>query len=345
MFKLAKHILVIRISSMGDVAMTVPVIVALISQNPGLTITVLTTGFFSPFFEHLKNVSVFKIDVKGRHKGISGLYKLSKELKRINIDFVADLHNVLRSNILIFFLRIPFIQIDKGRAEKYQLTSGHVFNQLKSTHERYADVFRKLEFKVDLANPVFFKKRQLNQKTLALFSYSKTKKIGIAPFAKYESKMYPLDLMEKVIEFLSNDFEIYLFGGGKTEVEILNRLEKRFNHVTNLAGKLFLKEELDVVSNLDVMLSMDSGNAHIAAMLGIPTITIWGVTHPYAGFAPFHQPSENTILSDRIQFPKIPTSIYGNKYPNGYLEVSRTIVPELVVNKVMCALSFKKNAM
>ena len=82
------------------------------------------------------------------------------------------------------------------------------------------------------------------------------------------------------------------------------------------------------------MLSMDSGNAHMAAMLGIKVITIWGVTHPYAGFAPFNQPEDNTILSNREQFPKIPTSVYGNKYPIGYREVTRSIHPENVLAKI-----------
>ncbi|MBV1888072.1 MAG: ADP-heptose--LPS heptosyltransferase RfaF, partial [Urechidicola sp.] len=153
-------------------------------------------------------------------------------------------------------------------------------------------------------------------------------------FAQYQSKMYPLDLMEKVIVELSNEFELFLFGGGAHEIEILDKLDQKYNHVTNLSGKLSLVEELDVISNIDGMLSMDSGNAHLAAMFGIPTITIWGVTHPYAGFEPFNQPKENVLLADRNQFPKIPTSIYGNKYPENYINAAKTINPKLVVEKV-----------
>ena len=79
---------------------------------------------------------------------------------------------------------------------------------------------------------------------------------------------------------------------------------------------------------------MDSGNAHIAAILGIKVVTIWGVTHPFAGFSPFNQPEDHALLSDRNQFPKIPTSVYGNQYPEGYQEASRSISPETVVNKI-----------
>ena len=63
----------------------------------------------------------------------------------------------------------------------------------------------------------------------------------------------------------------------------------------NIAGKLSFKEELELIRSLDVMVSMDSGNAHLAAMQDVKTITLWGVTHPYAGFAPFHQPEDYCI--------------------------------------------------
>ena len=104
--------------------------------------------------------------------------------------------------------------------------------------------------------------------------------------------------------------------------------------MVNLAGNLSLEEELNVISNLDVMLSMDSGNGHLAAMLGKKVITIWGVTHPFAGFVPFNQPEEQQLLSDRKLFPKIPTSIYGNKFPEGYEQAAGSISPETIVSKI-----------
>lgn len=334
-----KHILVIRLSAMGDVAMTVPVLKAFTTQYPEVKLTVLTREFFTPFFRDLENVSVFPADLKGTHKGVLGLYRLSKELKKLNIDAIADLHNVLRTNILkCFFLGKPFVQIDKGRAEKKGLVSRKTFQQLKTTHERYADVFRKLGFPLDLANPTFPKRVALNPELQKTIGVDAKNWIGMAPFAAHESKMYPLDLMEQVIETLSKTHKILLFGGGKKEVDILDAYQNKYENVINLAGILTLDEELDVISNLDVMLSMDSGNAHMAAMLGVKVITIWGVTHPYAGFAPFNQPEDFALLSDREQFPLIPTSIYGNKFPEGYQDAARSITPERVVEKINLVL-------
>lgn len=335
MSSLPKHILVIRLSAMGDVAMVVPVLSAFTQQYPTIKITLLTTEFFRPFFRDLNNVNVIAADIKGEHKGVFGLYRLVKDLKKKHIDAVADLHNVIRSNILkYFFGRTVFIQINKGRADKRALTTGKEFKQLKTTQQRYADVFEELGFKIDLTKPVFPGRSNLSKKVKEIIGQGKKKWIGIAPFAQYESKMYPLDLMGKVIKTLSKTYHIILFGGGKKEVKILNTFEDQYNNVTNLAGKLSLDEELDVISNLEMMLSMDSGNAHVAAMLGVKVITIWGVTHPFAGFYPFHQVKENALLADRSQYPKIPTSVYGNKYPENYKNASKTISPELIVEKI-----------
>jgi ADP-heptose:LPS heptosyltransferase len=335
MSKPPKHILVIRLSAMGDVAMSVPVLRAFTKTYPEIKLTILTRQFFTPFFRDLDNVTVFSPNLKGNHKGILGIYKLSKELKVLDIDAVADLHNVLRTKILkAFFFGIPFIQIDKGRAEKKALVLGVNVTPLKTTHSRYVDVFRQLGFPIDISNPIFPEKRKLSNTLKNLIGDRSKPQIGIAPFAAYESKMYPLSTMKSVISELTKDYTILLFGGGKKEIAQLNGIENMLGNVINVAGKLSLEEELDVISNLDVMLSMDSGNAHIAAMLGVKVITIWGVTHPYAGFGPFNQPKDYALLADRVQFPKIPTSIYGNKYPQGYKEAAGSITPYTIITKI-----------
>jgi len=335
-----KNILVIRLSAMGDVAMTVPVLRAFTQQYPEVKLTVLTRTFFAPFFKSIPNVSVYGAEVKEKHKGLLGLFRLSIELKKLNIDAVADLHNVLRSKILKLFLSgLKVVQIDKGRNEKKALTTGQMFQQLKTTHQRYADVFEKLGFPIDLSHTAFPNKDALSNSVLSLTGEKIDKWIGVAPFAAHESKMYPIDALEEIIEKLSDSHNVILFGGGANEIKILNDIENKFHKVINVAGKLNLEDELNLISNLDVMLSMDSGNGHMAAMLGTKVVTIWGVTHPYAGFAPFNQPEDYMLLSDREQFPMIPTSVYGNKYPESYKEASRSILPKTVVKKIESILN------
>ena len=267
------------------------------------------------------------------------------ELKTLEIDAVADLHNVLRSSVLKRFFtlnNIPFIQIDKGRKEKRALTATKkkVFKPLKTTFQRYEDVFSQLGFPIRLKNAGVLSKRALPQKVQEVIGPDNLKWIGIAPFAAYPGKMYPLRYMEKIIKSLNNTnkYKIILFGGGDDQKKQAELWSDLYQNCINTIGRMPFEDELALISNLDLMLSMDSGNGHLAAMFNIPTIILWGITHPYAGFSPFNQASDNNLLSDRNKFPFIPTSIYGNKAPKGYQNVMSTILPETVISRITSLL-------
>ncbi len=331
-----------RLSAMGDVAMTVPVLRAFVQQYPAVQLTVISRPFFKPFFDGIPNVSFFAFDEKERHKGFLGLLRLFQDSKKLNIDAFADLHNVLRSQIIrnLFALSGKKVAaVDKGREDKKALTRAgdKVFKQLPTMFERHTEVFEKLGFPINLSNPEFPQKQLLEKETITIIGDNHQKLIGIAPFAQYDSKVYPIDLMQKVINLLAENSShtILLFGGGKKEIQILESLSNGKTNVINMAGKIKFQQELQLISNLDVMLSMDSGNAHIAAMLGVQVITLWGATHPFAGFSPFNQPMGNSLVSDREKYPLLPTSIYGNKKVEGYEDVMRTIEPDKVVTSVL----------
>ncbi len=337
-----QHIAVMRLSAMGDVAMTVPVLRALANQYPELKLTLISRPFLQPFFKDIPNLHFFAFDEKERHKGIKGLWRLYQDLKALQIDAFADLHNVLRSKVVrsLFAMsgkKIAFV--DKGRAEKKALTRAEnkIFQPLTTMFERHQLVFESLGFPIDLSQPKFPPKAKISQPEIAAIVAQSKNTIGIAPFAQYDSKVYPLDLMKEVIDTLAQNQEhtILLFGGGQKEKEQLQNLVGDKKNVINMAGKISFQDELNLISNLEVMLSMDSGNGHIAAMLGVPVVTLWGATHPYAGFLPFNQSLDNALVSDRNLFPQLPTSVYGNKKVAGYENAMRTILPEQVVTRIV----------
>ena len=278
-----------------------------------------------------------------------GLLKLSKEANSLEVDAVADLHNIIRSKVITLYLKLlgkKTATLNKGRKEKKSLTrvKNKTLKQLKTTHQRYADVFETLGFPIDLTNFKPSRKKEYNKNILKLVGKKNKIAIGIAPFAAYKSKMYPLELIKKVIADLNKEdqYQIVLFGGGTKERNQLDTFENEFTSVINTAGKLNFTEELALISNLDVMISMDSGNGHLGAMYGIPIISLWGVTHPFAGFAPFGQPNDNSLLADNNKYTLIPTSIYGNNYPEEYENAMETIKPEEIVKKVESVLKLKK---
>lgn len=342
-----KHILVIRLSAMGDVAMTVPVIRALVEQNVNVKVTVVSRPFFAPFFNDIPNVDFFPVDLNKRHKGFIGLLQLYSDLRKLQIDCVADLHNVLRSKIIRSLFAISGKKVaatDKGRAEKKALTRAKdkIFAPVTSMFDRHVYTFQQIGFSIDLSKPTFPEKGALTDEIVSITGAKNKKWIGIAPFAQYQTKVYPFDLMQKVIDGLAknNNQKIFLFGGGKEEIDQLNQLKDSHLNVIVVAGKIKFQQEINLISNLDLMLSMDSGNAHIAAMLGTKVITIWGATHPYAGFKPFNQPDNFCVTADREIFPLLPTSVYGNKKVVGYEDVMRTILPTTIIEKIEKELNF-----
>src|SRR5690606_28156183 len=251
----------------------------------------ISRPLFKPFFDGIPNVDFVAFDSKARHNGFVGLIKFYFEIRKLKIDAFVDLHNVLRSKVMSTLFRLtgrPTATVDKARAEKKALTrSGNkIFKPLTPIPQRYAKVFADLGFKIDLSTVDLTPKKPLSDDVLSLSGQKMNDKwIGIAPFAQHQPKVYPHDLMQQVIDLLAQNqhYKIFLFGGGETESRLLHEFAKNFQNVIVVAGRLSFASELNLISNLDVMLSMDSGNAHMAAMFSINVVTLWGATHPFAG--------------------------------------------------------------
>ena len=244
-----EHILIIRFSAMGDIAMTVPVVEALAKQYPHVRITVLSKPFSKVFFEELApNVGFMGADIKGEYKGVKGLNALYRRLSAKHFTAIADLHNTLRSK----YLRMRFNlnrnrveHINKHKNGKRRLTSQHnkILEQQPTSFENYADVFQKLGYPIDPHFVSIFEGKTPDFSALPIDLHEKPsgqKWIGIAPFAAHHGKIYPLNLMEEVIKQLSerNDIRIFLFGGGKTEKVQLNEWAARYACCTNASSKL-----------------------------------------------------------------------------------------------------------
>jgi ADP-heptose:LPS heptosyltransferase len=334
-------ILVIRLSAMGDVAMTVPVLSSFINKYPHIKLSMLSKKNFGSFFDSSK-IHFIGIDMK-YYEGLNGLYELFKILKKEKFDLVIDLHDVLRSNVLRFFFRFiggtKVFVVDKGRKEKKALTRkrNKIFKPLKTTIERYVDVFKYAGFDITLSGNVYESGIEVLEKVSAILPHEKNAVcIGIAPFAAHHGKIYPLEKMADILDYLSiKGFYLFLFGGGDNERLQLQEWASKFPHCVSVVGKFTLKEELQLISKLDLMLSMDSANMHLASLVGTTVISVWGATHPYAGFTGWKQLPENIVQIDK---PCRPCSVYGNR--KCYLTDSpyacmREIRPAMIIEKIM----------
>ena len=308
-----KKLLIIRFSALGDIAMTVPVVYDLATQYPDLEITMLSREMARPLFERLPaNVHFIAADLNGRHKGLFGLCRLWRDAHLSDFDYIADFHDVLRTWWLCTegcLRRKKIAKINKGRNGKKALTrqKNKVFVQQDTSFERYAKVLEQLGFPI---KPQFVK--------LDYSSFCETQKapsetwIGIAPFAKHPAKVYPMDKMEQVIKALSERAAttVFLFGGGEEEKRQIADLCAKYPNVQSSHNQQGLKGELALMGQLDVMLSMDSANMHLASLVGTRVVSIWGGTHPFAGFLGWNQKMEDCV---QLDLPCRPCSVYGNK--------------------------------
>ena len=341
-----EHILIIRFSAIGDVAMTVPVVYSLATQYPNIRITVLSKPFAKAFFEYLaSNVSFMEANIKKEYSNIKGLNALYRRLVAKNFTAIADFHSILRSH----YLRIRFnidrykvAHIDKHRAGKRRLISNNnkVLIQQPTSFQNYADVLAKLGYPVNLDFTSLFIDKY-GRTTVRLPEAIGTKNslqqwIGIAPFAAHKGKIYPTESMEKVIQIIVNrhpSCRIFLFGGGEKEKKAFDKWTARYPECTNASAiSNGLHDELVIMKYLDVMVSMDSANMHLASLVAVPVVSVWGATHPFAGFMGWHQNIENAV---QLDMSCRPCSIYGNKpCMRGDYACMNNITPETIANKI-----------
>ncbi len=318
-----EHILIIRFSALGDVAMTVPVVYSLARQYPEVRITMLSKPFARPLFENMApNVGFMEADLTNEYHGLKGLNALYRRLTAKNFTAIADLHNVIRSDYLRMrfnFDRYRVAHLDKHRMQRRQLVSynNKVFEPIPSAFDNYAKVFEQLGYPVHLEFTSLLTPEQAGLSQLPE-GYNIKKPfqqwIGIAPFAAHRGKAYSLSQMEKVMTELTRrhpSCRIFLFGGGTIEKQQLDDLVRRHTNCVNASAALGgMMKELVLMSHLDVMISMDSANMHLASLVATPVVSVWGATHPYAGFMGWGQSEDNAV---QIDLPCRPCSIYGNK--------------------------------
>ena len=330
-----KKLLVIRFSALGDIAMTVPVVHDLAVQYPELDITMLSREMARPLFERMpKNVHFFAADLKGRHKGLLGLCRLWRDAHLSDFDYIADFHDVLRTWWLRTegcLRRKKVAKIDKGRQGKKALTrqKNKIFVQQTTSFVRYAKVLEQLGFPikqqfVKLDYSAFCETQKADNETW----------VGIAPFAKHPAKIYPLEKMDQVIKTLSEreNTRVFLFGGGTEESQQIESLCGKYNNVQPAKSQQGLRGELALMGQLDVMLSMDSANMHLASLVGTRVVSIWGGTHPFAGFLGWNQKAEDCI---QLDLSCRPCSVYGNKAcSRSDYACMNGITPEQIISKL-----------
>lgn len=319
------RILILRLSALGDVAMTLPVIYSVARAYPDVSFTLLTRPFFKRLFINAPaNLSVMTFD-----PGSQSLIQIIRELRRERFTAIADLHDLLRTRVIAAGVsagrRIRTATVNKDRRARKELTKGKSRTPQRSYIDRYMDVFAALGYPAELTFRSIFD------------GTDERHGVGIAPFARYSTKTYPPEKMEAVAGILTGaDVPVYLFGARGDEERMLKDWAERNPALHVMAGKVPLEGELDAISRLQAMVTMDSANMHLASLVGTPVISIWGSTIPQCGFMGYRQKADEAIWAD---IACQPCSVAGlPECPLGHMRCMTDIAPEEIARRVLALL-------
>lgn len=332
------NILVLRLSALGDVAMTVPAIYSTARAYPQHCFYVATSSFSARLFINAPtNVEVVALDQR-ESQGPWAVVHLLKRLRRLPVDAVADLHNVLRSWCVDAYYHLHFkrvVMLDKRRGERRAILHDHAVSARPFT-ERYFDVFARLGLKTAPQFTTLFP-QHLPSLPEGIPAKGTEQWIGIAPFARFRSKTYDLTLMREVVALLAvrPRARIFLFGARGKEEKMLTEWAEKALNVFVVAGRLKLEEELSLMAHLDVMLSMDSANMHFASLVNTRVISFWGGTTPSCGFLGYGQRLEDALVAN---LSCQPCSIAGShRCPLKHMQCTRALSPQTIVDSIQSA--------
>lgn len=305
--------LIIRLATLGNVAMTVPVIASLSSRYPDDRFIIASKKKLGAMFASMPNVEFREVD---NHITWQGIVQLWCDWKK-EIDHVIDLQDSPQTRLLDGLMRMSgtnVTRIQYGRFRKWMACFLGVKGELKSEFQRYQDTFLKAGLETDDS----FTAIPIDTTTAMHIEQRYGKKegqwIGIAPFAKYRSNMLPYRVTKEIIQRMSNqpNTRVFLFGAGEIECEMLRQWASVFQHTESIAGRLQLSEELELMRQLDVMICMDSANQHLSSLVNLRAVSVWCATHPIIGFKGWKQSEENIIQVNDLRCR--PCTCHGTNY-------------------------------
>ena len=341
-----RNVLVMRLSVLGNVAMTIPVIYPVCKANPNTRFIMLTKKWpASMFHDRPANLKVVDFDVNENHRGLFGLLKLASRLHKLyDIDAVADLHNVSGTWVIDAWMKAhgaPVARLDREKPKRRALVRHKTNEPVTPIHERYRNVFKQLGFEAPDNFTRLYEGREWPNSPIIPVKEPGQRWIAISPFSSHRQKAYPLDQMEQVIAELSKreNYIIFLMGGGKAEKIALRPIARKYKNVISMAEiKHKFIDEYALLAKCELMLTMESANMHLASLVDTQAMTVWGPTSPACGYLGYNQVVEDDI---QLDMDCRPCSITGDKpCKYGDFPCLKNIKPEYIVQHVIEAVEF-----
>lgn len=282
-----KKILILRLSAIGDTIHTLPLVNALKQKYPECEIGWVVEDKAALFIREHQMVDkcfiVPKIEWKKRgfcFKNILDFFKITKQINDENYEVVIDTQQLLKSAIFLPFLNIKRkITLSGGREFSGIFSNEIVRSRHKLFDPNYHVVRRNMELAEYLGadtNNIEFKLSLPNVNTIKrveslLSSLDTTKKtVAISPATTWDNKHWNEENWKTVLKYLDGKVNI-VFTGTAQDIPLIKRISSGICEYSVLAGQTNLEELAEVYRHSDVLISPDSGSAHIG----------WAVENPF----------------------------------------------------------------
>ncbi len=308
--------LVIRLSSIGDIVLTSPLLRCLKKQVPNSEIHFLVKKRYEEviaYNPYIDNIWFYQ----------NNMGKLIKDLRKEHFDYIIDLHHNLRTFRIKTRLRILSFSFNKLNFEKWLMVNFKI-NRLPENHivERYLDTLKLFDIKDDGEGLDYFtcpEDELFPEETASLIS---KKFVALCIGAQHFTKKMPPEMLAMICNRSSKP--VIILGGKEDEssAELICSISKNKN-ITNLAGKIRINQSAIVIKKSTVVVTHDTGMMHIAAAYKKKVLSIWGNTIPEFGMYPF-RPGNGSEIFEVKGLPCRPCSKIGfRKCPKSHFKCMR----------------------
>lgn len=332
-----RKVLLIRLSSIGDIILSTPMLRAFKTAYPDAELHFLTREEFGDLLRHSPWIDrLITIETAG---GRGELRALNLRLMAERYDAVFDLHNNFRSRVLRNGLSNRVHVIHKRSFRRLLLTRLHIntMRNVPPVPERYIETARRYGLRPDGAPPVLHPSDTARENARRILVERDVDPdspgIGLCVGAKHFTKRWPVERFEELAEQLHvRGAHLLLLGGAEdrnTAAAILRRVPDR---IVDLTGALSLMETAAAMTSCAVVVANDSGLMHMATAVGTPVVALFGSTVREFGFFPSHAPAEVIEISGLSCRPC--THIGRAACPRGHFSCLRDIPATRVLDAI-----------
>jgi len=294
--KEGEKILVIQTAFLGDAVLTLPMIRKLKELNGKASIDVLCVPATKEIFQLSQHINeIIVIDKTGLHKSLFSFLKFTRQIRAKGYDRIYSPHRSFRSSLLV---------LQSGVKETYGFSNSSLFHVYKYLTE-YIPGHHEVQRNLDLIGYDYSEKgwRVLPEikipesAEIVAKDFLKSNNIdsnfaAVAPGSIWNTKKYPLEYYEQVIQFLiARGFKVIIIGG-KEEKDIGKLLETKFNgNLISSAGNMTITESIALLKSSKILINNDSAPTHFGVCADIPVLTLYCSTVPDFGFYPYNNKS------------------------------------------------------